>query len=103
MSRPTRTLCTISLLALSCAITGCSTAYSRMYSPKKTNYVRPPEKAGPSAAELLQQEPTTSTPNFPSTSPSVMPDSTAPPTAPELPPVDATAPPADASAPIPGL
>jgi hypothetical protein len=55
MSRPVRLL-TLSLLALSLGLAGCrtSTPYTRMYSPRKTHWVAPPEKSGKTAEELLK-------------------------------------------------
>ena len=94
-------LCTISLLALSCAFVSCSTVYSRMYTPKKSNYVRPAEKAAPTAADLLPPEQTTVT-TVPPSSPLLTPDPTTTPST-ELPPPTDAAPPAEAPAPIPGL
>ena len=47
---------TFSLVGLSLAVAGChtSTPYTRMYSPRKSNYVAPAPKAEKSAEELLK-------------------------------------------------
>ncbi|HEX8296214.1 MAG TPA: hypothetical protein VF593_07925 [Chthoniobacteraceae bacterium] len=55
MSRPPRLLCTVVLLAVSLAVTGCGTIYTRMYSPRRSYYKAPPEKAV-DAATLLPPE-----------------------------------------------
>lgn len=53
MSRPFRTFCTASLLTVSLLISGCGTPYTRMYSPRRSYYEKPPQAAEPAGAELL--------------------------------------------------
>jgi len=47
-------LCPVALLALGLAGCRTSTPYTRMYSPRKSYFVAPPEKQGKSADELIK-------------------------------------------------
>jgi len=82
MSRPFLLL-SFSLVALSLGLAGCrtSTPYTAMYSPRKTYFTAPPEKADRSAEELLQAteppppltDPTAMPPGDPSATPGLPP------------------------------
>lgn len=92
MSRPSRKLCTASLLALSILAAGCGTIYDRTYSPRRSYYVKPPEKVEPLGVDLLP--PTQN--EAPGVAPTNLPGS---PTGPSEPPPPAL----NIEPPIPGL
>lgn len=101
MSRPL-CLLALSLTAVSLITSGCrtSTPYTRMYSPRSTHFIPPPEKKERSAEELLKAtEPATLT------DPSAPPSTDFPPVAPGVPPLGLpeTPPAIDPLAPAPGL